>query len=271
MANNFLMGGKLGDFLHSIFAVKQICQHKNIKADIYMYDIGWEFGIKNTYAELKPILEQQDYINSLNILQNYNLDPIQNPQQSTPIEVKDEKILAEGYIDLGNYIRSPWLYRACWSDIYSRTFDFPINEEYQWIKYDKINPDLKDKVLIQRKANVMRNPAFPYEHIIDEYGTDNVLFVSSTEKDYNEFPYKDKIEFYKVITLDEWFTAINSASVVVANLSAPAVMAHAMDKQRIIELPIEPDAYHCMGEEQYSKNIHWFLNEKLFYLQWINS
>jgi hypothetical protein len=56
MANNFLMGGKLGDFLHSIFAVKQICQHKNIKADIYMYDIGWEFGIKNTYDDMTSSL-----------------------------------------------------------------------------------------------------------------------------------------------------------------------------------------------------------------------
>jgi hypothetical protein len=117
----------------------------------------------------------------------------------------------------------------------------------------------------------MRNPTFPYEFVLDSYGDNNVLFISSTEKDYDEFPYKDRIKFYKVTTLDEWFTAINSAGLVVANLSAPAVMAHAMDKPRIIELPIEPDAYHCIGEEQYSKNIHWFLNENYFYPQWINS
>jgi hypothetical protein len=262
MANNFLMGGKLGDFLHSMFAVKQICQYKNIKADIYMYDIGWEFGIENTYAELKPILEQQDYINSLNILWECEMDPIQNPNQNTPIRVKNKKILQEGYTDLGNYIRSPWLYRACWSELYSRTFNFSINDEYQWVKYDKINPDLEGKVLIQRKDNVMINPLFPYESVLDEYGDENILFISSNENDYNKFPYKDRIKFYKITTLDEWFTSINSARLVIANLSAPAVMASALDKPRVIELPNAWDSAHYMGEEKYSKNVRWFLNHQ---------
>jgi hypothetical protein len=45
-------------------------------------------------------------------------------------------------------------------------------------------------------------------------------------------------------------------------------MAHAMDKPRIIELSLTTDARHCIGEEQYSKNVHWFQNENLFYPQW---
>jgi ADP-heptose:LPS heptosyltransferase len=94
----------------------------------------------------------------------------------------------------------------------------------------------------------MRNPSFPYDSVLDEYGDENILFISSNINDYNEFSYNNRIKFYKVTTLDEWFTAINSASLVVANLSAPAVMAHALDKPRIIELPHTPDAYHCMGE-----------------------
>jgi hypothetical protein len=237
MVNSFSMGGRLGDFLHALFAVKHICQQKEIKANVYMYDIGWEFGIENTWAELKPILEQQDYINELLI-------------SDGPYP---------GSIDLGQYINSPWLYKACWSELYSKTFNFPINEEYKWINWSKINPDLEGKVLIQRKANVMRNPSFPYDSVLDEYGDENILFISSNINDYNEFPYNNRIKFYKVTTLDEWFTAINSASLVVANLSAPAVMAHALDKLRIIELPHTPDAYHCMGEEKYSKNAHWFL------------
>jgi hypothetical protein len=245
MVSSFSMGGRLGDFLHSLFAVKHICQHNGTKANVYMYDIGWEFGIQNTHAELKPILEQQSYINELLISDG--------PK--------------EGSIDLGQYINSPWLYKTCWSELYSKTFDFPINEEYKWINWGKINPDLEGKVLIQRKANVMRNPSFPYDRVLDEYGDENILFISSNINDYNEFPYNNRIKFYKVITLDEWFTAINSASLVIANLSAPAVIAHAMDKPRIIELPYTPDANHCMGEEQYSKNVYWFQNENLSYPQ----
>jgi ADP-heptose:LPS heptosyltransferase len=244
MVSSFSMAGKLGDFLHAMFAVKHICQHNGSKANVYMYDIGWEFGIENTHAELKPILEQQPYINELLISDG--------PK--------------EGSIDLGQYINSQWLYQACWSDIYSRTFNFPINPEYKWINWNKINPELQDKVLVQRKANGMRNPDFPYRELIDQYGKENVFFISSSENDYNEFLYKDEISFYKVKTLDEWFTAVNSAKLVVANLSAPAVMASALDKPRVIELPNAWDCKHYMGEEKYSKNIRWFLNHQYHYL-----
>jgi len=244
MVSNFSMAGKLGDFLHAMFAVKHTCQHNGIKANVHMYDIGWEFGIKNTHAELKPILEQQPYINELLI-------------SDGPLE---------GSTDLGQYINSPWLYQACWSNIYSKTFNFPINSEYKWINWNKINPDLYDKVLIQRKANDMRNNNFPYRDLLDQYGRENILFISSTENDYNEFPFKDEISFYKLTTLDDWFTAMNSAKLVVANLSAPAVMASALDKPRIIELPNAWDCNHYIGEEKYSKNIRWFLNPQYYYL-----
>jgi ADP-heptose:LPS heptosyltransferase len=244
MVSSFSMAGKLGDFLHAMFAVKHICQHNGSKANVYMYDIGWEFGIENTHAELKPILEQQPYINELLISDG--------PKEES--------------IDLGQYINSNWLYRTCWSNIYSRTFNFSINPEYKWINWDKINPELQDKVLVQRKANGMRNPNFPYRELLDQYGKENILFISSNENDYNEFPFKDEISFYKIKTLDEWFTAMNSAKLVVANLSAPAVMASALDKPRVIELPNTWDSAHYMGEEKYSKNIRWFLNPQYYYL-----
>ena len=112
----------------------------------------------------------------------------------------------------------------------------------------------------------MRNPDFPYRELIDQYGKENIFFISSSENDYNEFLYKDEIPFYKVKTLDEWFTAMNSAKLVVANLSAPAVMASSLDKPRVIELPNAWDSAHYMGEEKYSKNVRWFLNHQYHYL-----
>jgi ADP-heptose:LPS heptosyltransferase len=109
----------------------------------------------------------------------------------------------------------------------------------------------------------MRNNQFPYRDIIDHYGKENVVFISSSENDYNEFPFNNEIEFYKVTTLDEWFTTINSAGLVIANLSAPAVMASALDKPRIIELPDRGDRAHYIGEEKYSKNAYWFLTSQI--------
>ena len=101
------------------------------------------------------------------------------------------------------------------------------------------------------------NVIFQNNIIIDIY------LVFSNENDYNVFPYKSKVEFRKVVTLDEWFTSINSCEMIIANLSAPAAIAHAFDKLRIIELPFTEDSHHCMGEEKYTKNIHWYLNQQL--------
>ena len=262
MASNFIMGGKLGDFLHAMFAVKQICNSKKIKANIYMYDIGWEFGIKNTHSELLPIMLQQDYVNSFSILEECEIAAVQTPENNTPIKVLNEKILSEGFIDLGGYIRSPWLYKACWSELYSKTFDFPISSEYSWISYKKTNPELEGKVLIHRRNNQIRvNHDFPYSQILEEY-KDRIIFISGNEKDYEAFEYKSNIPFMKMVTLDDWFTSINSCSMIVSNLSSPAVMAHALDKLRIIELPNLIDSAHCVGEEKYSNNIHWYINEQ---------
>lgn len=264
MANNFIMGGKLGDFLHSMFAVKQISKQKGIKANVHMCNFGWEFGVETTHSELQPIMLKQDYVESFDILYDCEIDPIQTPEQNTPIRVKDEKILSEGYVDLGNYIRSPWLYRACWSEIYSKTFGFEISGDYAWIKWDKIDRDLVNKVLIHRRYNPVRmNDRFPYDRIIGEYK--DVVFISSSDRDYEEFSRK-QIPFLKVKTLEDWFTAINSCSMMVSNLSGPAVMAHALDKLRIIELPNIIDSVHCIGEEKYSKNVKWFIADNFHHL-----
>jgi hypothetical protein len=266
MANNFLMGGKLGDFLHAMYAVKHLSERNDTAANVYMYDIGWEHGINNTWSELKPILESQSYINELSVLKNYELHPVQTAQQSKPILVYDLELSMNGFTDLGAYIRSPLLYKACWSEIYSKTFEFNTSNEYAWISYPKTNPDLLGKILVHRRYNPARlNAAFPYSDLLELYG-DRMVFIGSSEIDYDNFPYKNEIPFYKVTTLDDWFSSVNSCEMMVSNLTAPTVIAHALDKKRIIELPNSADAIHCIGEEKYSSNIFWYFNSNTNYM-----
>jgi hypothetical protein len=261
------MGGKLGDFLHSMFAVKQMCRQFDVKSDVYMYDIGWEYGIENTFSELKPIFLAQDYIESFNILYECEIDSVQRPEQNKPIKINNIQLLQDGYTDLGDYIRSPWLYKTCWSEIYSKTFGFDIKNEYSWITWNKTDINFTDKVLIHRRYNPVRiNDLFPYQKILEKYG-DDVIFVSSNQVDYEKFPYKS-IPFVQLKTLDEWFTAINSCRLIVSNLTGPAVIAHALDKPRIIELPDIIDSIHSIGEEKYSKNVNWFIDKNRNTLAW---
>jgi hypothetical protein len=255
---NFITGGKLGDFLHSLYAVKNLCEKYQCTANIYMIDIGWDFGIENTHRELRPILKQQDYINDIYILTDYYLDPIQNPFQNSPIQIFNKKLIDEGYI-VNDYLNSRLLYKECWSSIYQDLFDFKATESH-WITYNQFDAESAGRILVHRKNNDMKNQSFPYDQICDEY-QDNMLFVSSTENDYEEFPWKSRMPFKKITTLEDWFAIINSCSMIISNLTGPTVIAHALDKKRIIELPDRIDALHCIGEERYSSNIYWYLNQ----------
>jgi len=260
---NFLIGGKLGDFIHALFAVRGLSDKLNCKVNVYMVDIGWDFGIENTFRELKPILLNQDYINSFEILKDYYLDPIQTPNKNSPIEVYDKDLLEQGYYCAGDYLNSSLLYKNCWSEIFSDLFNFKIKEKYKWIDYDFINHNTLDKVVIHRKFNDFINKEFPYEEIIYNYGKENCVFISSNEHDYEVFPLKHLIPFYKIHTLHDWFSSINSASMVVSNLTGPAAIAHSLDKPRIIELTNRIDSFHCIGEDKYSKNLFYFINKNI--------
>lgn len=263
MANNFLIGGKLGDFLHALYVVKHLSLKNETKAKIHMVDIGWERGIKNTFEELKSIILQQDYVEAFSILENYEMDPEQTPQKNSPIKVFDPQILAEGHVDMGDYLRSPWLYKSCWSEIFSRTFGFEIPDSNQWMTYNKTDDRFKGKVVIHRRYNPIRlNNQFPYEQILEQYNN-QIVFVSTSEQDYEEFPFKDRLPFIQTNTLDELFSIVNSCDMVVSNLTGITVIAHALNKLRIIELPNTADAIHCIGEEKYSDKVFWYFNENL--------
>lgn len=250
MENNFIIGGKLGDFMHCLFAVKNICERDGTTANIYMYNMEWERDMNTTFTELQPILLNQPYIKSLNILPD-----------------NDINACPDNCINLINFRHSPWLYNACWSDLLMKTFSFKIESTYSWITYNHINEEFKDKVVLFRKNSSERmNKLFPYQEVIEKYG-DDMVFVSFNEHDYHGFEYKNKIEFKKIYTLHELFTIINSVKMVVSNLSSPAAIAHSFDKLRIIELPHNPDANHCFGEEKYSKNIFWYSTPHLHNLR----
>ena len=115
------------------------------------------------------------------------------------------------------------------------------------------------------EAKYELNMEFPYEEFIKQ-NKDNILFISTSESDYDAFPWKDGVEFRKIDTMTDWFTCIRSCGAMISNISAPACIANALDTYRIIELPYMIDANHWMRGELYSVNNFWFFNKDLNYL-----
>lgn len=249
---NFINGGRLGDFIHGLFAVKNICERDNKKANVYIYDIGWAVSVENVYQELYPILTKQSYINDFQILTEYTI--------SDRINVSNEKLISERFIDLGNYIRSPHLYKKCWTDIFLLDYNLQFNQ-YKWIEYDKKDSSFADTIVINRRTTSPNrlNPHFPYESLLNLSGSKPV-FISSSQEDFDVFPYKDRCDFIKIESIDQMFTIINSCKLFIGNLSAPLTIANSIEVTRIAEIPFTTDMWHWVEEPKYSKNMAWFLD-----------
>lgn len=244
------MRGKLGDFIQSLSALKRICEYTGCTGNLYMYDdmrnIGWEHGIENTYAELYDILISQKYIESFSILDDFTMV---------------QELKSNGYIDLGDFVKSPILYRNSWTEIFSNTFGFPIVGEYKWIEYDLIDNRFENKLLIHSRSKYGFNELFPYKDLINQ-NKGNIIFISTSENDYNVFPYKDDIEFHKIDTMKDWYTSINSCGLFVSNISAPACIANSLDVRRIIDLPKIFDSIHWIYETKYTSNLFYYIDEE---------
>jgi len=244
------MRGKLGDFIQSLSALKRICESTGCVGNLYMYDdvrnIGWEHGIENTYAELYDILINQTYIESFSILDDF----------TTVQELK-----SQGYIDLGDFVNSPALYQAAWIEIFSNTFQFPIVGEYKWINHDFVDPRFENKLLIHSRSKYGFNELFPYQSLIEDNKGD-IVFISTSEDDYNVFPFKNDMDFHQIDTMKDWYTSINSCGLFVSNISAPACIANSLDVRRIIDLPKIIDSIHWMHETKYTPNLFYYLDEE---------
>jgi hypothetical protein len=262
---NIIVGGKLGDFLLSLSWVKKLCEYRECKANIYMVDIGWDFGIENTYKGLLPILSNQAYINSFEILTDYELNPIQRTYENSPIKIFNNKILEEGYIEAGKWLNSPLMYKTCWTEILANTFECKIEFNHKWIDWDVLNNDLLGKILIHRKFKEYRflNHEFPYDQIICNYGKENVVFVSTSEEDYQNFPYKKEIDFFKINTISDWYTSINSCDFFITNFTSPVIMSQSLNKKRIIEMTDVIDSILWVGESNHYDTMYWYINNKL--------
>lgn len=240
----FTSGGNLGDFILALMGVKALCDKHNTKADIFLTsEPFWWYGLETTYNELVPIMKEQHYINSF---------------------VMGEAPNTGHVYDLNGFRNSPLLYSKIWSEIFSNLLQYERPKAGAWLSYHK-DPSFSDKVIINRNThNMLRvNPDFPYKKILDTYGDDNVLFVSSKKEDYDLFPFNFRIKFHQVSSLHEWFIILNSAKLFVGNLSAPGAIRTAFELDRINELSRIIDAFHWIGEEKYSDKVSWFYSASL--------
>lgn len=240
MTKSYLMGGKLGDFIHSLIVCKRIYERTGEKAVLYLSNIGdtFERPLEFTHAELKPILESQEWLSEFNI------------HQGEPVD-----------ISLNDFRQSPHLYRTNWLNIYFKTF---LNEEppleYKWIdmpKRSEFGNSLIVNRAIHRYGYMQPDVIESYKRIMSNF--EEKYFVCFDSSQFENFQLNSEFELIVVKDLYEYFQIINSGKLFIGNQSGPYAWASAMNVPRILEIlrngqHVSADGMHYLTDNQYYQN-----------------
>lgn len=262
----------LGDFIHTLAVVKNICERENAIANIYLSDeinrYGgdvWKFGSQRAHADLAHLVNKQAYVNKFELFSNPTT-PINHLAPFLNLNYWRDGITTDYFRD-GVYCKS-------WSEFLSSCYQYKIKPPYKWIDLDIKDPDTMDKIVIHRSTH-RHNPLFNWDLILSNIN-EEIIFLTCTADEYYLFPFKsDKIKMKLINTISEMASCINSCRLFIGNQSAPFALASALDVKRLVELRQQESKFY-MGESKYSDNISWFLNnnEKHFTKQveqWIHS
>jgi hypothetical protein len=226
----FASGGMLGDFIHQLFVVKNLCELNNEKADLFISEnIGdsFTFNIEKTYQDLFDLVKMQPYINDFKIG------------------------FEEDCINLSKWRTHCGGFKQSWSELLSLEYDFkiPDSEKYKWIFFDEKNKELEDTILVH-SSNKRINPYFKYDDLLNQ----NISFLVSSNSDF----YIDGYKKYEVNNIYDMAVLINSCKYFIGNQSAPFSLANALDVKRLGVLDLENYIFY-QNEINYSKNIKTFL------------
>lgn len=239
---NFLASGLMGDFIHSLCACKNICQQKNVKADLYIAE-GWlgdpfRFGVQKAYIDTFDLISSQDYINKYELLPNgFSGEIINLNRWRTEVHTT--------YNKTGGYNKN-------WTTLMSETFDYPIGE-YKWLSTENVDEKAKDRILIHRSK---QRHSYSYRNFFNTL-QEKPLFITTNEDEYNFFEFKDYTELHLVNTISEMAIAINSSKLFIGNQSSPFALACALDVNRICELDSGDASPFYIGEDKFSGNINF--------------
>lgn len=246
---NFIAGGMMGDFIHSLYVVKNICQQRNDKANLYIangYGDVWRYDLQRTHNDLNELITSQSYINKF--------EPL-------PLNFKEEFInLTEWRTTLIHTIAG---YDRCWTDVLSQCYRFPITKPYSWLAPIGTDQVTSGKSVIHRSTH-RHNGEFPWPRILNGLQGE-IVFVTSIQEEWDRFQFKNnRMKLHLVSTVSDMARAIGSARTFVGNQSSPFSIACALDIPRLVELDADPAKFY-MDENKYSHNISWFLNHNSKY------
>lgn len=238
---NILIGGKLGDFIHSLIIPKYLYDRSGEKFNIYICNHEQETfgnGIEQTYAELESTIKQQQYVNDFAIYSGQIID-----------------IDLTRFRDYTNLLSTSWNEFYLWNYI-SPQIEIPFN--YTWLDIKK-DEKYKDMLLINRSNLPYDNPDAEkfYRNYIKGY-KGRVFFVCSWEWQYESFFLKNELPMMLIPELKDMIAALASCEHFLGNMTGTTAIANAFNTPRTIETFKNPDKFKYILEMPYYNKLTCF-------------
>lgn len=234
---NVLIGAKMGDFMHCMYAPYHLWKTRGIKSNIFISEVGdiFDNGFQKTFEELIPIVTQQEYVASFQAWNGQHID------YYTPL-----------------FRNQKYLYKQCWKQMMCSMFfgdEKPLNGA--WMTFNESERFQKTLVINRRNKSAF-TPMIKNSYELEIAKFSKAIFIGG-DAQFREFGSNSLCEHYSPQTLTDWFSVISKGSFFLGNQSGPAAIACALDVPRLVELLPSLDAIHYFDESLYSKNMS-FIN-----------
>jgi hypothetical protein len=206
--------GNIGDIIYGLPAIMHLSMIQNKKIKFYLNPIDNRMSLELANV-LKPLLEHQDYIESVEIYNNEYID-------------HDLDLFRHVHCDGGNL-----------GEMHAKLFNYEfsiLNEQSIFIKdtYDASLP--KYDIIINRTARY-NNTSFPWTDILEEYSDHTQCFVG-TKSEYHTFIETfnlKNVDFIETKNFLQVAWLIKHCRIFIGNCSSPYAIAETMKHQSIQE------------------------------------
>jgi hypothetical protein len=242
---NFAGGGKVGDFINSLYVVSRLAE---APADLFITGCygGDPFsrGVEASYSDLVELVAKQPYIKSFNI----------------------SGTISEEFINLNAWRLGDKLYKANWTEIFDTMYGLPRQEKFTPYLHVEADERFKDYIVIHRSTQRHTNN-FPWEDIIKN---NNVVFVGFDKNEINTLPNASLIEYYAPKNFHEYACIIKGAKGFIGNQSSPLTLAYGVGQRIFAELH-SIDSIHYFYNKPFRENFFYISDTGAFSIEGLDA
>ena len=229
---NFLHSGHLGDLIYALPLIKEISKTKkcnlfielNKKNTVYYHNHpSGDVINKKSFDLLSPLLNSQEYLNSISLFNNQNIDVDLNFFREMPFNI------------IFHSIR--W---------YSHLTGVPINMNEKFLNVNILD-NFKDKIAIVR-SHRYRNDFINYKFLSK---SKNLIFLGLKDEYLDLKKEIQNLEFYDCKDFLEMAELINSCKFFIGNLGFAFSIAEGIKKPRLLEACPNYQVLFPIGENAY--------------------